>query len=220
MTKIVLGDTAVRSRWFEERNPWHFFDNRQLVKHITQYRIADAEDAPYERLAARALFDEIQGRLQEVGRLDLFQWRSLTQQSAFKVGEIAAQLLQKMQFDPYGYIKNPHPNTRGTLYFVDENPWHNLPNDSLTVAAFFFQYQMNTRTIDEILTLSALLDEIAARCTEAEEAPHWFENWRENSLMDAITEGLRLSQELSQQSAPPLLTNLGQSATNSTAWLQ
>jgi hypothetical protein len=38
--------------------------------------------------------------------------------------------------------------------------------------------------------------------------------------MDAITEGLRLSQELSQQSAPPLLTNLGQSATNSTAWLQ
>jgi hypothetical protein len=64
------------------------------------------------------------------------------------------------------------------------------------------------------------LDEIAARCTEAEEAPHWFENWRENSLMDAITEGLRLSQELSQQSAPPLLTNLGQSATNSTAWLQ
>lgn len=222
MVQIMLSDNRISNRWFEERNPWHFFDSQQLLVQTRKFLDAEERGLPYERLGVRALFDEIQGRLQEAGHTGLFQWRSLAPKAVFRMAEIAAQLLEKLKFDPYAYVKNPAATAqkRNTLYFVDENPWCSLPIDSLSTAVFFFRYQFNQSCMEEMLTLSALLDEVAARCEEAEQAPHWFTDWREQPVADALNEASKLCQELAETPTLTPLAGFGQQAANNSVWLQ
>jgi len=222
MVQIVLSDNRISSRWFEERNPWHFFDCQQLLAQARLFREAEEQGLPYERLGARAMFDELQGRLQEAGHAGVFQWRSLAPKAVFRMAEIAAQLLLQVSFDPYAYIKNPKKGSckRATLYFVDENPWCSLPIDSLSTAIFFFRYQFNETHVQEMLTLSALLDEVAARCEEVEQVPHWFKDWRDQPLSDALNEATKLCQELAESPSLTPLANVGQQAANNGVWLQ
>jgi hypothetical protein len=222
MVQIMLSDSRISNRWFEERNPWHFFDSKQLLAQARIFCEADEGGLPYERLGARALFDEIQGRLQEAGHIGVFQWRSLAPKAVFRMAEIAAQLLEKLKFDPYAYIKSPKESSqkRTTLYFVDENPWCSLPIDSLSTAIFFYRYQFTESNMLEMLTMSALLDEVAARCEEAEQAPHWFKDWREQPLNDALNEATKLCQELAESPSLIPLAGFGQQAANNSVWLQ